>query len=157
MKKCKLHIVLMFLFVAMLLSSCTIPLTCELYNNTSMPIQIIQKSYYGEKQEKHFSIMPNESMRLGLWLHNSYVVNTENVSWSYGPPSTGYNEYYEFVGFWPFVKRVIRVQLNEDGKIFLIKNGKDFPIPDNVEQPEGYPLTPNITYYDDRNIGAILD
>jgi len=147
----------MFLFVAVLLSSCTIPLTCKLYNNTTMPIQVIQRDNFGKEQEKHFSLMPNESVDIDGWTSRVYVIKTESISWGYTLKSSRYSEYYEFVGFVPFTKRVIRAQVNEDGKIFLIKNGEDFPISDNVEQPEGYPLTPNITYYDDRNMGAILD
>jgi hypothetical protein len=136
----------MTLVVAVLLSSCTVSLTCELYNNTDTPIQIIQRDKNG--QEKHFALMPKESANLSDWGYHVYEVKTENISWSYDPPMASYipsSEYIETTGFGPFFKRLIRAQLNEDGKIFLIKIGEKPPISENFEQPEGYPLVPNTT------------
>jgi hypothetical protein len=109
-----------------------------------MAIQIIQRDKHG--QEKHISLMPKESSHLRDWGYHVYEINAENISWSYDPPTASYipsSEYMEMIGFGPFIKRLIRAQLNEDGKVFLIKIGRKYPVSEIIDQPEGYPLIPN--------------
>jgi len=133
----------MFLVITVLLSSCTVSLTCEIYNNTDMPLQVTERDKHG--QEKHFSLMPQKSIRLRDWGYHVYEVENENINWSYDPPIASYipsSEYIETTGFGPFFKRLIRAQLNADGKVYLIKIGQEPPVSEFTGQPEGYPLVP---------------
>lgn len=54
------------------------------------------------------------------------------------------NDYIETSGFGPFLKRTVRAQLNADGKIYLIGIRQDVPSTAFMDQPEGYPILPNM-------------
>ncbi|BFM12485.1 hypothetical protein R50072_26380 [Simiduia litorea] len=98
----------------------------DIYNNSWVKIEVNSSGY------KH-EIRPGESVRLKLTGQN-FVVESELGRWFYPrniPCFAGDCEYFD---------GVLRVQINQDSRAYLLKTDEVFPIVEFVEQPEGYPL-----------------
>jgi len=142
----RLTSLLMLLCMSVVVAGCTVPLTCKLYNNTGMSLEVVQRDKHG--QEKSLSFARKEWVTLRDWGYFTYQVEHERVVWNYDPPIATYipsSDYIEASGFGPFFKRTVRAQLNKDGKIYLLKIGQDAQSSAISEQPDGYPLVPSAT------------
>jgi hypothetical protein len=123
------------------LSGCTVPVTCALYNNTSTVINITQIDING--QERTFSLKAGEILKLGGWPLHNYKILFKDVVWHYDPPVPN-NDYVEISGFGPWVKPIVYAQIEKDGRIFLLLKNQKPPIDTMPMQPEGYPLLPKV-------------
>ena len=138
----RIYFLLLF-FITLLLcfvfSSCSVPVTCILYNNTSTVINITQINNDGS--ENLFSLTAGGLIKLKGWPLHNYKIAFNKFVWSYDPPLPNYN-YVELIGFGPWVKPIVYAQLEKDGRIFLLLKGQKPPTDIMPKQPEGYPLIP---------------
>jgi hypothetical protein len=51
------------------------------------------------------------------------------------------DDYYHGIAFL-FLRSRIRVQLDPDGRVWILKRGEDFPARENADQPGPFPLSP---------------
>lgn len=51
------------------------------------------------------------------------------------------NDYYHGIAFL-FLRSRIRVQLEPDGRVWILRRGEDFPVREYVDQPGPFPLSP---------------
>jgi hypothetical protein len=90
--------------------------------------------------------MPGESIYLSEGEHFDYQITQNNLIWRYHEPLPYIpnfdTDYVEFSGFAFWIKRLVFVQLEQDGRIFLLRKTQKLPIAIPAKQPEGYPLTP---------------
>jgi hypothetical protein len=141
----KLYLIF-FLLLTLFLSSCSVSITCVLYNNTLTKIKVdrIENSIVKET----FEVTPNESIELEAWDTSNYQITITDKIFRYNE-QTPYIPNFEYdyvqttgIGFW--VKRLIFVQLESDGRIYLLRKNQKAPIAKFGEQPQGYPLVPHI-------------
>lgn len=132
----------LLIFLTPFLSSCSIPITCVLYNNTSEVVTILQIENSIVKES--FVIEQADSISISEWRYYSYKIVSKNNIWKFGLP-TMHIPNVEFVetinyGFW--VKRIVYAQLENNGVIYLIQKNQEFPAAIFGKQPKGYPLKP---------------
>lgn len=131
-----------FVLLAALFHGCTIPITVNLYNNTSNSIQIAQNKN-GNLEATYF-VLQGEEIGLQGWMYSEFVVASNKARWVFKP---GYsfipsNDFIETIGVGLWVKRIVRAQIQANGQIFLLKKGESPPVKSFPAQPAGYPLSP---------------
>ena len=119
------------------LTSCTIPTQIELFNNAHQIVRVTVGSRevvlsLGETAKLGTAIgMDKVEVQIGSAVH-VYEVNPAIpetfVSWS---------------GWGPWSKRTARLQLDADGKIWLVGADQVAPVSLFLEQPKGFPLVPH--------------
>ena len=118
-----------------LLSGCTIPEKLEITNNTDQLVVVKFK-------ENSFRIAPKESAIVGegLFMEFTIKLGKRRYSYSINPVSTFY---ISTEGWGPFIKRIFRVRVEADGRLWAIIPEKG-GLPEAVQpaQPEGFPLEP---------------
>jgi hypothetical protein len=139
----KLHSIF-FLSCSLFLISCSVPITCVLYNNALTKIKITQIENSIVKE--NYEVMPENSIELNAWDSSDYKITIANKTFRYHEQYPYIQNFeYDYVkttgfGFW--MKRLIFVQLENDGRIYLLDKNQRFPITNFKEQPQGYPLVP---------------
>jgi hypothetical protein len=133
----------LLLVITLFLSSCSVPITCVLYNNTPTKVKVVRFDNLVVKESTE--VMPGESIELEKWDYCDYQIILGNSTWRYDS-STPYipyfdSNYVETTGI-VWVKRLIFAQLEKDGRIFLLNKDQKFPIVITKNQPTGYPLIP---------------
>lgn len=136
----------LLLVITLFLSSCSVPITCVLYNNASSKVKVIQLDNSVVKET--IEVMPGESIYLEEWDYYDYQIISKNSIWQYDTstpyiPNFDY-DYIETTGFGLWVKRLVFAQLEKDGRIFLLSKDQKFPIAIPAKQPQGYPLVPHL-------------
>lgn len=81
------------------------------------------------------------SILLRDWLFWSYRVARGDKVARYVPQDPE-DEFVVFQGFGPWTTRIFNVQIEPDGRIFLLKPGQVAPAKEFVNQPSGFPLAP---------------
>lgn len=127
------------LLCCLYVGGCTIQSTCDLYNNTGLPLEIIQRS--NDARDLTLVLQPNSSVRLDSWLLFEYQVVSENKAWSYTPTDPT-SDFIAFEGLGPWAKRIFRAQLEADGRIYALETTQQAPARTFPKQPEGFPLVP---------------
>lgn len=133
-----------FLACTLFLASCSVPISCVLYNNALTKIKVTQIENSIVKE--NYEVMPGNSIELSAWDSSDYIIKIANKSFRYHEQYPYIQNFeYDYVkatgfGFW--VKRLIFVQIESDGRIYLLNKKQSFPITNFEEQPQGYPLVP---------------
>lgn len=118
---------LFVLLIALSLAGCPRVAYIELYNNTTSVFLL------NSDGENHI-IKPTQSVRVILgW---SLQIESELGSWSYerAVPHGGYDG--------PYFDGTLRVQVNADGAMYVLKAGERPPVSGFSGQPIGYPIRP---------------
>lgn len=129
------------LATAVCLSSCVPATSYELYNNTGYQIEV-------NWDTRVFVVAPRTTVHIyGSGSQSMLVVKSEKAVWNYPPPPS-------FVswenGSWhdAYIHRsfgggyVINVQLDADGKIYVLKKIDSVPAATLMPQPGAFPLVP---------------
>ena len=115
-------------------SSCTIPTTISVFNNTPYEIVIFHHS-------DSYVVRTNELKQIiGITSLSNIVIKSNEELYVYKMPYLPTKHIY-WSGWGPFSKRTIYVQVNKDYRISLTEQEKHpvlaFPV-----QPEGFPIEP---------------
>ena len=139
-KKYLFSVVFLIVFSAML-TSCTLPQYVYIYNNTVNNIQVT--FVIGDKKEVH-SVDPKtmQSYKIGMYSpYNVLKVSSNKDTWSYRYEEPN-SRFWSYEGVGPLKKIAIKLQVESDGKIYILPRDGDFPLKSGSDQPNGYPLTP---------------
>ena len=130
MMKRNVTVFLFFILFPFLLTGCPRFAYIEIYNNTTA-LLIIDSSGFKK------SVKPNQTIRF-KFTGNTFNVKSQLGVWAYSRniPGSGNDNLY-FDG-------VLCVQVNMDGLIYVLKVGESPPLSNYSEQPNGYPLYPNL-------------
>ena len=119
------------------LASCTIPARMELFNNTHEVVRVTVGS--GE-----VILSPGETAKLGAAIVIDEVeVQIGSAVHVYEMELSIPEKFISWSGWGPWSKRTARLQLDEDGKVWLIGAEQVAPVTLFLEQPKGFPLVPN--------------
>ncbi len=130
------------LLIGALLGSCTQPVTCILYNHTSQSLTV--KQLRRDQDVKISNLAPGASIELQFWETTDFEISSSHIVWSYKPVRSDV-DFLEMVEYGWFGKPVVNVQLEPDGRIFLLPPGVESPVSTMPEQPKGYPLSPKMS------------
>lgn len=131
--------VMLIFSISLMLSSCTIPLTIHLYNNTEKDITVVIFDKSGEERQEFVKKQTILKTEFDVVIERTLYVIEENGQWEYTifEPNS---RYWKYEGIGPFVKRVVRLELKNDGRIYILTRDDSFDKADYKTQPEGYPL-----------------
>ncbi len=120
---------------SLILSSCTISVTVNLFNNTKNNLTVIF-------EEEEINIIAGQSESLS-GSHGEFVISSEKGNFLY---SIGYvhSSNISWEGWGPFSKRVFYAQLESDGKIWATNSEAKYPVIEFKNQPDGFPIEPKI-------------
>jgi len=131
----KMRVTLTVIFFFGLLDSCTIPADVKLFNNSATRILVTSGEY-------SVSVEPRETRKITTVLRHSFNIEIGEDSYNY--ELKNWPGGYEFTTGWgPFTKRVLILQVNSDGRVWIVAKGQELPIPESTPQPDGYPLDAN--------------
>jgi hypothetical protein len=120
---------------ALFVSSCTVPLELSILNNTPYKILVALR-------EENITIEPGESKAISGVSYAHFSISSEQSTFSYEMPSI-LSSVWVWKGWGPFPRRVIYVQLEEDGGIWMVGPDKPSPVTTFGKQPDGFPIRPN--------------
>lgn len=120
--------------ITLLMSSCSMPVTFWLFNNTGYAITVIT-------DEDELAIEAGDS-DTATGLDYALSIRSETGYFEYETGSIPLSHVH-WIGWGPFSKRMLYVQLESDGKIWILGAKPEPPIASFIQQPEGFPLEPN--------------
>lgn len=125
-----------------LLSACTVPTKVLLFNASTQNIVL---EYVDEYQKPITKVIPvNEKAESITLLESVFSIRGNLLVLRYSP--NGFpQEFVENTGFGPFHSRIIKVQFEKDGCIYLLPRNTQYPARDHGAQPAGFPLCPTNT------------
>lgn len=130
-----------FLFSVVLLISCSVP-TIVLFSNATLHEIII--TYRNEKrEEKHIIVKPSEQIEINRLLDVDFSISFSNKNYNYKMRPIP-ESYIDDIGVGPYLKRVVKAKLWNDGCIYLVKIKSDFEAENKFDQPKGFPLCPTM-------------
>ncbi len=132
MRRATLYLVLL---VACSLGSCTLATEMEVFNNTSSTVRLVVNGDVSRlKPGKDTTIYEREFGQIN--------VETDGTSWTYDIPSRIPESFIAWRGWGFWSSRVASVQIEADGKIWLLGIDQSAPVTDFLDQPEGFPVDP---------------
>lgn len=134
-----MRIALVFsVLVTVLITSCTIPTELAVYNNSSAAIEFTFNGL-AERVESGAAFSIKDQFFLP-----DVTIMMNGVSLIYRPewPTIPEN-FVSWRGWGLWAKRLARLQVERDGKIWLIGLEQEAPVSEFVPQPEGFPLEPD--------------
>ena len=129
------------LAATLLLSSCVTPIWFLFYNAAGADVTIVAKNRYGDTDPVN---IPAEQERLVPCQVGTYEIVSHEKVWRYRLDALN-TETIEISWYrrpWATDLRVIRVQLIEDGRLYLLSESQTAPVSAFTEQPKGFPLSP---------------
>ena len=114
------------------MSSCSIPITVSLYNNSSATIFVSIDS-------DNYTIIKNESKEIIDFTFYNLSITRNGKVYTYEAPEVD-SKYIEWVGWGPFTKRVFFAQLEPNGEIWATDRWQPRPARAFKNQPKGFPL-----------------
>jgi hypothetical protein len=84
----------------------------------------------------------NEKTASIMLLEAAFSIRNNSLVFRYTPAGFP-QEFVEQTGFGPFFSRIVKVQLEKDGCIYLVAKKGPFPARDHGAQPAGFPLCPS--------------
>jgi hypothetical protein len=120
-------------------AGCTIALTCEMFNASGHEIKLTRKGLNGNATTQIVPI--GSSVRMDYWARSNVTISGRDFEWVFSPGDPGV-EFVKTIGFGPWATRLIKVQLDESGRIFVLKPNQSFPAIEFPAQPDGFPLLP---------------
>lgn len=121
--------------LCVLLAGCTVSPIVDLYNRSGTQIRVIvgDDSYLvAPAATKSFDYPKQE------WGQVRVCVDKKLRRYAIPFPP---NNYFHGVAFL-FLRSHIRVQINPDGRVWILKRGESFPIREDADQPGPFPLIP---------------
>lgn len=121
--------------LCVVVSGCTVVPLVDLYNHsgTSIHIFVGDDSYaLAAAATKSFDYPSQNWGEVRVCLDGKLLRYTVPF-----PP----NDYYHGIAFL-FLRSHIRVQLEPDGRVWILRRGEDFPVRENADQPGPFPLSP---------------
>lgn len=133
---------LCFIGLSMLLISCTLPQDVTLYNNTGSPIEV---TFIVSGEKKHILIINAgeiQTYRIGMVTpYDILAIAINNNIWRYELVELR-NSFWSYEGIGPFLKIVFKLQIESDGKIYILPKDSDYPFNITAKQPYDYLLLP---------------
>ncbi len=137
------NIALIFVIIPQGLVGCTIPLDIYLVNNSDRKITIaFNVDTYG-RESKRYKIEEDEVFKGGARKGDTITIYMGDEILNY-EGETIPQEYIEFEGI-IVLERIARMQLEPDGKIYILKPDSSIPAKEFSSQPPGYPLVPEVS------------
>lgn len=124
------------LFVGCFLGSCTIATEIEVFNNASVPVRLIINGDV-------LRLEPGKDITIYEMELSSPRLETDSITWTYISPTRIPVSFIAWRGWSFWQSRVAMVQVEADGKIWLLGVDQSPPVSEFVEQPEGFPLAPS--------------
>jgi hypothetical protein len=124
-----------------LLASCTLREYVYIYNNTGKPVEVMLTV---DGKKKVISINPGaiEFSSVGKLADGDILsVAVNDSTWNYRLVKAD-SKFWSYEGAGPFSKITYRMQIEGDGKIYILPRGADLPLKSLPNQPRGYPLLP---------------
>lgn len=93
---------------------------------------------------ERYLIEPGDTVELEAWLSYRFLVRknkSTSEAFEYHFEEEPRGNFISYEGFGPFFRRVLRLQIEPGGKLFVLDGDKNFPLTDFSKQPEGFPLT----------------
>ena len=118
-----------------MLSSCSIPITFSLFNNTGSDVILVLTN------NKEIHIKPGKAKKTND-IDSSFFIDLKDKSLTYEIPLLNHS-LIKWAGWGPWSKRMFYAQIEPDGKIWVLKNKTKIAIKKFTAQPEGFPLVPN--------------
>lgn len=129
-----------FLWYSVLLVSCSVPVTCEFFNNSAMEVKI--SKIVDDNQIKEVVIESGKVATIKEWEFGLYKIQIDDEIYTFRPSTFEVNEEkfvsYRGALFWG--KRLLKVQLEPNRKIYLLHKDETFPLHDFSSQPNGFPI-----------------
>ena len=120
---------LTIMFSIAILSSCSGPLYVTLYNNSEMDFRAVAL-------EAEISIRPGETKTFSIVRGITAYLDEEYVEYLH--PQVPGDYYILHKVLWHRIK----LQLQPDGALLILKRNDSYPASDNLPQPDSFPLEP---------------
>ncbi|WAC43774.1 hypothetical protein OU997_16185 [Pseudomonas sp. SL4(2022)] len=130
----KLIKALIALTLLAVISSCSIPVTVRLYNNSGQDVKI-------EIDQTAINLAKGQTEEIHDTEYYAIAITIGSALYKYEHPTYGHIQ-VEWFGWGPFSRRVIYLQLEPDAKIWVTNSLLPSPTKAFPKQPEGFPLEP---------------
>ena len=119
------------------LPACTVSSICRLFNNSSVPLEIVRTTI--NRQQERLIVHPGKNIELTDWISNEVLIKLGANDYNY-QTVTPSPDYIVTSGFGPWVSRYFRMQIEPDGRIYLLSKEQVPPVTAFDVQPKGFPL-----------------
>ena len=127
----------LFMLFLVSLSACTLPVTVSILNNTLDRIIVIAD---GDSIE----IETDKSKRMVIsGISSAFTISIKNELMRYTAIDIPL-EHVHWKRRGPFSKRMFYIQIDTDGRIWVLKNKAQKAMNSHITQPKGFPLEPNV-------------
>lgn len=127
------------LLAPLFVSGCTLATSCTLFNNSGRQIAIDVTGPDGTAYV--LSLAPGASAKIDHWVFSDVRISTSDETWTYATTDPD-ESFIRYPGFFLWVERRFRAQLQADGRIFVVAPDATFPQAELPPQPYGFPLEP---------------
>lgn len=117
--------------------SCSIPADVKLFNNSG-EVVIVRSG------DKLIRVEPSRVEKITAVFRRDFSIEIADAPYQYELEDWP-GEYEYNTGWGPFTKRVLMLQINSDGRIWVVGKGDKRPLPETMSQPNGFPLEPRET------------
>lgn len=121
--------------LCIIVSGCTVIPLVDLYNHSGTPVRVL----VGDNTHV-LAAAATESFDYPTQNWGQVRVCLDGKLLRFAVPFPP-DDYYHGVAFL-FLRSRIRVQLDPDGRVWILKRGEDFPVRENADQPGPFPLSP---------------
>lgn len=128
---------LLLVAISLILSSCSMPITFWLFNNTGHTVTVVSAS----ASPSEINVDTLKSIET-IGLDYTFSITTNNGRFTYNTEDVALSHVH-WKGWGPFAKRMFYVQLEPDGKLWVLSDETEHAVSKFIEQPKGFPLVPN--------------
>ena len=123
--------------ISLILSSCSMPITFRLFNNIGHTVTVVS----GRASPSEINVETLRSIET-IGLDYPFSIKSKNGRFTYNGESVELSHVH-WKGWGPFGKRVLYVQLEPDGKLWVLSDETEHAVTKFIEQPKGFPLVPS--------------
>lgn len=127
------------LLASAFLSSCSLSTTVILENATSRSVTIAYED--NDQKTAEVTISPRATVEIPRLLAMQFSIRTKESVSSYERASVPEEYVYE-AGWGPFIKLLVKAQLEGDGCIYLVREKEKLLDRQHMTQPPGFPICP---------------
>lgn len=120
------------------LTACSKPTTVEFANATSSGVTLFYKDRHVVAT---LPVPANSTVRVNHLLDVHFSIRMADSTKRYRREVVP-EAYIADVGFGPFLRRIVKAQLEADGCVYLLSRQDDIPNRRHEAQPDGFPLCP---------------
>ena len=140
----RIKLLLLTACAVVMLQACSPNIAIELFNNAGIPLSVT-----GCKEA--FTVLPGKvgEVKSIYQCSDKILVDGGATSWSYRLWTPSHNtgetgKYYYHSHKWGFFNATltVRLQINDDHRVFVLPEGSDFPAKGDIPQPIGFPWHP---------------